>query len=89
MINLIVFYKLSSTVKCMTTQYTLYTEIVPESLHPFVSVPFSGAPLRFFGFGIPCYTHVQDMGILTIARVRNPKNQLLQINPPTIVGCSL
>ena len=22
-------------------------------------------------------------------RVRNPKNQLLQINPPTIVGCSL
>ena len=24
-----------------------------------------------------------------LARVRNPKNQLLQINPPTIVGCSL
>ena len=22
-------------------------------------------------------------------RVRNPKNQLLQIDPPTIVGCSL
>ena len=22
-----------------------------------------------------------------IGRVRNPKNQLLQINPPTIVGC--
>ena len=26
---------------------------------------------------------------VTIIRVRNPKNQLLQINPPTIVGCSL
>ena len=25
----------------------------------------------------------------SIARVRNPKNQLLQIDPPTIVGCSL
>ena len=24
-----------------------------------------------------------------LARVRNPKNQLLQIDPPTIVGCSL
>ena len=26
---------------------------------------------------------------VTDGRVRNPKNQLLQINPPTIVGCSL
>ena len=25
----------------------------------------------------------------SIARVRSPKNQLLQIDPPTIVGCSL
>ena len=24
-----------------------------------------------------------------VGRVRNPKNQLLQIEPPTIVGCSL
>ena len=24
-----------------------------------------------------------------LSRVRNPKNQLSQINPPTIVGCSL
>ena len=27
--------------------------------------------------------------VATQGRVRNPKNQLLQINPPTIVGCSL
>ena len=27
--------------------------------------------------------------IMLYTRVRNPKNQLLQINPPTIVGCSL
>ena len=26
---------------------------------------------------------------ISLARVRNPKNQLLQIDPPTIVGCSL
>ena len=31
---------------------------------------------------ILCYTKL-------IGRVRNPKNQLLQIDPPNIVGCSL
>ena len=29
------------------------------------------------------------MNLIYYGRVRNPKNQLLQIDPPTIVGCSL
>ena len=79
------FHRLSK--RLVKLPWPLFSTCSDNVINPVVSWPWlaSCSSLR-----IQCKTHETDFSAVNITgRVRNLKNQLLQIDPPTIVECSL